>query len=120
MADIIERYIERYLDAVASQDWNVVGECIADDIVRVGPYRDRFAGRDDYLAFLADLMPKLEGYSMEVHRVTYASDVLGFAELTETVWLDGKAMRTPEVLVFGLDGDGRIARIGIFIQTPAE
>lgn len=120
MADSIQRYIERYLDAIASQDWNVVGECVADDVVRVGPYGDRFAGRDDYIAYLAELMPKLEGYSMEVHRVTYASAVLGFAELTETVCLDGKAMRTPEVLVFELNGDGRIARVGIFIQTPAE
>lgn len=120
MADSFERYIERYLDAIASQDWTVVGDCITDDIVRVGPYGDRFAGRDDYIAYLADLMPKLKGYSMEVHRVTYPSAVLGFAELTETVRLDGKAMRTPEVLVFELNGDGRIARVGIFIQTPAE
>jgi ketosteroid isomerase-like protein len=119
MADIIS-CIERYLDAIASQDWTVVDECIADDIVRVGPYGDRFVGRDDYVAFLADLMPKLRGYLMEIHRVTHASDVLAFAELTETVRMDGKAMRTPEVLVFELNGDGRIARIGIFIQTPGE
>jgi ketosteroid isomerase-like protein len=37
MADIIERY----LDAIASHDRDVVDECIADDIVRVGPYGDR-------------------------------------------------------------------------------
>jgi ketosteroid isomerase-like protein len=114
MADIIERY----LDAIASHDWDVVDECIADDIVRVGPYGDRFAGRDDYMAFIAEQMPKLKGYLMEVHRVTYASDVLVFAELTETVDLDGKPMRTPEALVFELNGDGRIARVDIFIQTP--
>ena len=29
-------------------------------------------------------------------------------------------MRTPEALVFELNGDGRIARIDIFIQTPGE
>jgi ketosteroid isomerase-like protein len=33
MADIIERY----LHAIASHDWDVVDECIADDIVRAGP-----------------------------------------------------------------------------------
>jgi hypothetical protein len=27
-------------------------------------------------------------------------------------------MRTPEVLVFELTGDGRIARVDVFIQTP--
>ena len=84
-----------------------------------GPYRDRYAGRDEYLAFIADLMPKLKGYVMKLDRVTYANDTLAFAELTETVEVDGKPMVTPEVLVFELTGDGRIARVEIFIQTPA-
>ena len=42
---------------------------MADDIVRVGPYGDRCAGKDDYLAFIAKLMPSLEGYVMDLHRV---------------------------------------------------
>jgi ketosteroid isomerase-like protein len=115
MADIIERY----LHAIASHDWDVVDECIADDIVRAGPYRDRYAGRDEYLAFMADLMPKLKGYVMKLDRVTYASDALAFAELSETVEFDGKPVVTPEVLVFELTSDRRIARVDIFIQTPA-
>jgi ketosteroid isomerase-like protein len=111
--------VERYLDAIASHNWDVVDDCIADDIVRVGPYGDRYTGRAEYLAFIADLMPKLKGYSMKLHRVTYASDLLAFVELSETVEFDGKPMRTPEVLVFELDGAGRIARVEVFIQTPA-
>jgi ketosteroid isomerase-like protein len=115
MADIVERYLR----AVASQDWDVVDECIADDVVRVGPQRDRYAGREEYLAFIADLMPTLKGYVMKLGRVTYANDTLAFAELTETVQVDGKPMVTSEVLVFELTGDGRIARVEIFIQMPA-
>ncbi len=114
MVDIVERY----LDAIASHDWDVVDECIADDIVRVGPYGDRFVGRDEYLAFIADLMPRLKGYAMKLGRVTYVADARAYAELSETVELDGKPMRTPEVLVFELDDDGRIARVDVFIQTP--
>lgn len=114
MADIVARY----LDAIASHDWDVVGECVADDIVRVGPYGDRYTGRDDYLAFIADLMPKLPGYAMKLDRVTYVGDARAYAELSETVELEGKPMRTPEVLVFELNGDGRIARVDVFIQTP--
>ncbi len=114
MADIVERY----LDAIASHDWDVVDECIADDIVRVGPYGDRFVGRGDYMAFIADLMPKLGGYAMKLDRVTYVSGASAYAELSETVELDGKPMRTPEVLVFELNSDGRIARVDVFIQTP--
>jgi hypothetical protein len=114
MADISERY----LHAIASHDWDVVDECIADDIVRVGPYRDRYAGRDEYLAFIADLMPKLKCYVMKLDRVTYASGALAFAELSETVEFDDKPMVTPEVLVFELTSDRRIARVDTFIQTP--
>jgi ketosteroid isomerase-like protein len=114
MADIVERY----LDAIASHDWDMVDETIAEDIVRVGPYGDRYVGRGDYVAFLADLMPKLPGYAMKLDRVTYVGDARAYAELSETVELDGTPMRTPEVLVFGLNGDGRIARVDVFIQTP--
>lgn len=114
MADIVERY----LDAIASHDWDVFDACIADDVVRVGPYGDRFVGRTDYLAFIADLMPKLKGYAMTLDRVTYVGDTRAYAELSETVELDGKPMRTQEVLVFALDDDGRIARVDIFIQSP--
>ena len=115
MAEIVARY----LNAIASHDWDVVDECIADDILRVGPYGDRYAGRDEYLAFIADLMPRLEGYAMELHQVTYATDALAFVELRETVEVDGKPMVTPQVLVFGLDDAGRIARVDIYIQTQA-
>ena len=115
MADIVERYLR----AIVSHDWDVVDECIADDIVRVGPYGDRYSGRRDYMAFIADLMPKLGGYAMKLDRVTYASDALAFAERSETVEFDGKPMVTPEVLVFELTSDRRIARVDIFIQTPA-
>jgi ketosteroid isomerase-like protein len=114
MVDIVESY----LDAIASHDWDVVDESIADDIVRVGPYGDRYAGRDEYLAFIADLMPKLKGYAMKLDRVTYVNDARAYAELSETVELDGKPMRTPEVLVFEMNGEGRIARVDVFIQTP--
>jgi ketosteroid isomerase-like protein len=114
MADIVARY----LGAIASHDWDVVDECIADDIIRVGPYGDRYAGRDEYLAFIADLMPKLPGYAMKLDRVTYVSDARAYAELSETMELDGKPMRTPEVLVFEFNSDGRIARVDVFIQTP--
>jgi len=110
--------VERYLAAIAAQNWNVVGECIADDVVRVGPYGDRYAGRDDYLTFIAELMSGLSGYAMELRRVTYSGDALAFAELNETTELDGTPHRTEEVLVFAIDDEGRVARVDIFIQQP--
>ncbi len=111
--------VERYLDAIVSHDWDVVSECVADGIVRVGPYGDRYQGRDEYMAFIAETMPKLKGYAMKVHRVTHANNGLAFAELSETVEFDGKPMVTAEVLVFELDADRRIVRVDIFIQQPS-
>lgn len=112
--------VERYLDAIVSHDWDVVSECVADGVVRVGPYGDRYEGRDEYMAFIADTMPKLKGYVMEVHRVTYANNGLAFAELNETMELEGRPTLTREVLAFDLDADRRIARVDIFIQTPQQ
>jgi ketosteroid isomerase-like protein len=112
----VAELIERYLDGIATRDWAVVRECVTDDIVRVGPYGDRYDGRDTYLAFISDLMPRLAGYAMEVHRVVYVGADSAFAELTETVDADGTPTRTREVLVFTLEGE-RIARVDIYIQT---
>ena len=110
--------VERYLAAVVAHDWDAARACLREDIVRNGPFRDEFRGRDDYVAFLAELMPTLPGYSMDVARVTYADGVrLAFAELAETVTVDGSPLRTEEALVFELDAQGQIAAIDIYIKT---
>lgn len=109
--------VSGYLHAVATQDWDRVRAAVADDIVRTGPYGDVYSGSDAYVAFLSELMPTLPGYSMDVARVTYTDDGRrAFAELSETVAMDGTPMVTPEVLVFDLDAAGRIRRIEIFTR----
>jgi hypothetical protein len=110
--------IERFLRTMVAHDWAAFEECLADEFTRVGPYGDTYTTRADYVAFLAELMPTLPGYSMEVTRVSYAGDV-GFAELSETVEVDGTLLRTPECLTFDLAGDGRIRRVEVFTQTRA-
>jgi ketosteroid isomerase-like protein len=107
--------VERYLEAVAGQDWEALADCLAEDVVRVGPFGDTYTPRGTYIEFLAGLMPTLPGYSMRVDRVSYLGS-LALAELSETVEVEGKPLETPEALVFELDGDGRIARVTIYIQ----
>lgn len=113
--------VENYLAAVVSHDWDALRGCLRDDVIRNGPFRDEYRGRDDYVGFLSDLMPTLSGYSMDITRVTYAdSGRLAFAELAETVTVNGSPMRTEESLVFELDDDDgaqQIARIDIYIKT---
>jgi len=112
--------VETYLAAVVAHDWDALRDCLRDDVVRNGPFRDEYRGRDGYVTFLRELMPTLAGYSMDVTRITYAgSGRLAFAELAETVTMNGSPLRTEESLVFELDGEERIARIDIYIKTHA-
>lgn len=111
------RLVEQYLAAIVGHDWHTLRECVVDDVVRVGPYGDRYEGDEAYVAFLADTMPRLGGYEMVVDRVTYTGDGRAFAELSETVEIDRKSVRTPEVLVFDLAPDGRITHVEIYIQN---
>lgn len=110
--------VERYLDAVAGHDWDTLQGCLAEDVVREGPFGDTYTPKGPYMEFLSALMPTLGGYSMRVDRVLYAGSV-ALAELSETVEVDGSPVETPEALVFDLDGDGRICRIGIYIRRQA-
>jgi ketosteroid isomerase-like protein len=112
--------IETYLDALVDGDWDTFAACLADDgFTRVGPFGDVKPTQAEYVAFLRDLMPTLPGYSMDVTRVTYSGD-LAFAELSETVAVDGTPLRTPECLTFELTDDGtRIRRVEVFTQTRA-
>ena len=113
--DAVAGVVERYLRAVVAHDWDDLAACLAEDVVRVGPFGDTYTPRGPYVEFLSGLMPTLAGYDMKVERVLYAGSV-AVAQLSETVEIDGAAVVTPEALVFDLDASGRIARIGIYIQ----
>ena len=110
--------IERFLHSLVEHDWSAFEACLADKFTRVGPYGDTYESKADYVAFLSDLMPRLAGYEMQVARVSYA-DGVGYAELAETVEVDGTSLRTPECLSFTLTDDGRISRVEVFTQTRA-
>jgi ketosteroid isomerase-like protein len=111
--------VARYLEAVSSLDWETAEGCLAEDVLRVGPFGDTYRGKAAYLEFLRNLMPTLQGYRMDLGPVIEANaGATAVAELTETVTLDGKTVVTPECLVFQLDSAGRIVEIRIYIQQP--
>ena len=110
---------------MVNHDWDAVADCLAPDVVRVGPFGDTYSPRDRYVAFLAELMPGLPNYSMKVARVVYSNtgvpggwpeNTVAMAELSETMDVDGAPLETPEALVFDIDASQRIARIAIYIQ----
>jgi predicted ester cyclase len=108
--------VETYLKAIITHEWTQVADVVTEDVVRTGPFFDVVEGRDAYVSFLAKLMPTLPDYSMDIGRITYLDDGRrAYAELTETVQVDGAPHRTPEVLVFELTGE-QISRVDVFIQ----
>jgi limonene-1,2-epoxide hydrolase len=110
--------VEAFLSSMVSHDWPALRACVTDDVTRVGPYGDTYRGRDDYVAFISELMPSLAGYRMDVRRISYLpGGDMAVAELAETVEVEGRPHVTPEVLVFGLSPDGLVRTIDIYIQT---
>jgi ketosteroid isomerase-like protein len=119
MGDDRSEVVQRYLARLVVHDWPSVAACLAPDVVRVGPFGDTYTRREPYVAFLADLMPALPGYSMRVDRIVGLGSTV-VVELTEVVEVGGSALETPEALVFDLDDDNRIAHIAIYIQRLGE
>jgi limonene-1,2-epoxide hydrolase len=110
---------ERYLLAVAAQDWAVVEACVAPGVLRHGPYGDDYEGRGHYLAFLQRTMPALPGYRLDIDRVTEVGEGRVFVELRETVEVDGAPLRTHECLVFDVVAE-QIATVAIYIRQDTK
>ena len=105
------------MEAVSRHEWEAARACLAEEVVRVGPFGDTYRGREHYLESLGKLMEGLKGYRMELGRIVESDDGRSVtAELTETVEMDGRTVVTPECLVFDLDDSGLIAGIRIYIQ----
>jgi hypothetical protein len=107
--------VETYLQTMVAHDFEAMAACLAEDVVRVGPFGDTYTPRQVYVDFLSELMPSLPGYAMTISRVV-VMDTLVLVELTEVVEIGGQPLTTPEALVFELDAQGLIAHISIYIQ----
>jgi hypothetical protein len=109
--------VERYLACLAVHDWDGLAATIADeDLIRDGPYRDVVEGKQLYLNFLRGVFAALEGYRLDVQRISHASDRVCYVELSETFDIDGVPTDYPECLVFELNPDGLINRVSVFIK----
>jgi len=108
--------VETYLDRMVAHDFDAMAQCLAEDVVRVGPYGDTYTPRDTYVAMLAKLMPSLPGYSMEISRVI-VKDSLGGGGADRGGRDRGRPPSDTRALVFELNDDGLIAHISIYIQT---
>jgi limonene-1,2-epoxide hydrolase len=109
--------VERYLACLATNDWDGLAATVADeDLIRDGPYCDVVEGKQPYLKFLRGVFAKLEGYRLDVRRISHVSDRVSYVELSETFDIDGVPTEYPECLVFEQNDDGLINRVNVFIK----
>ena len=112
--------VTRYLECLNGQDWEALGATLTDgEFERVGPYCDVISDKSAYLRFLAGIVPRLADYAVRTRRISVCGGVV-HAEVDETFVLDGAVMDFPEVLVFDLGDDGRIARVQVYMMRPGE
>jgi hypothetical protein len=111
--------VERYLACMAANDWDGLAATIADEgLTRDGPFCDRVEGKQRYVDFLTALIPSLEGYRLNVQRVSHVSDRVSFVELSETFGVDGVLTEYPECIRFERNGEGLICHVSVFIKQP--
>jgi hypothetical protein len=109
--------VQRYLTCLAVHDWDGLAATIAqDDLERDGPYCDVVEGKQPYLKFLRGVFASLQGYQLDVQRISHISDRLCYVELTESFDIDGVPTAYPECLVFELNSDCLINRVSVFIK----
>ena len=112
--------VERYLGHLGARDWDGLATTLTlGAFERVGPFCDVITDTSAYLEYLAEVLSPMERYEIRVRRLTGAGTV-AFVEIDESFVLDGTPMSFPEVLVFDLDGEGRIARVQVYLMRPGE
>jgi hypothetical protein len=110
------RVLDDYFEALRTQDWERLAQCVAVDVHRSGPYLDVVRGRRDYVAFLARVIPTLANYDLVVSRVRQPSGDSAVVELSEFADVGGVRTEFPEVLLFDFDDAGAICRVDVYIK----
>ena len=110
--------LERYFAAMRAHDWPALADTLALHVHRTGPYQDHVRGRQAYVEFLARVLPALQNYALDVAEIRAVEGGGALALLSESMDREGGRKTYPEALLFEFDGDGRIARVDVFIKEP--
>jgi hypothetical protein len=113
VADAVAQFFEH----LSARNWAALGDVLAPEVERVGPFGDHVTGRDAYVEFLKASVP--DDYGNDVHLLTYATDGLSaFARVTEHLGYPDQELHLEETYLFDLDALGLVARVEVFWQTP--
>ncbi len=111
--------LERYVNALRSQDWKALSDCLAPDVHRTGPYLDEVEGRAEYVAFLAGVIPGLPNYDIRLSRIDRLEGGAALVRLSEFVDIESVRTEIPEALIFEFNSDGAIARVDVYLKQVA-
>jgi hypothetical protein len=112
-----DELVASFFTCLSTRDWVALGVVLSPDVERVGPFGDRLAGRERYVAFLAGTVPEV--YGNDVHDVMCSADGrIACARVTEHLAFPDRALHLEEAYWFHLNADGAVARVEIFWQTP--
>ena len=114
-SDVAITTVARFFDRMGAFDWDAMAECVAEDITRVGPFRDVKVGRQDYRDFLAATIEALDGYRLDVQRI-WSDGEHAVAQVSETLNVEGRPRRTDEAIVLEVGADGLIQRVEVYLQ----
>lgn len=113
-----EDHVDRYFAAMGAHDWPGVRAALTDDFTREGPYEEHvFPDPETYVAFLAGLLPGIQGHSVEITRLERMAGG-AFVELTEGMTVDATLHHVRVCCVFDLVADGRISHIEVYVRRP--
>jgi len=111
--------VEHYLASMAAHDWDGLAATVADEgLTRDGPFCDRVTGKQRYVEFLRGVITSLDGYRLQVQRVSHVSNRVSFVELSETFGVNGVATTYPECILFERNDDGLISHVSVFMKQP--
>ena len=113
--------VEDFVSSYNARDWKALAACFSvDDFERIGPYVDVISSSSEYVAFLERVVPTMgDNYALAIDRVVYVPDErVAYAQLIEHYEHEGQVRDTPEMIVFGLDDDGRVRRMRLYLQRP--
>jgi limonene-1,2-epoxide hydrolase len=111
--------VEHYLACMAANDWDGLAATIADEgLTRDGPFCDVVEGKQRYVDFLRGVITSLDGYQLQVQRVSHVSNRVSFVELSETFGVDGVPTTYPECILFERNDHGLISHVSVFMKQP--
>jgi hypothetical protein len=112
-----EDVVASFFARLSARDWVGLGEVLAADVERVGPFGDQLAGRERYVAFLAGAVPEV--YGNDVHGIVCSPDGrTACARVTEHLTYPDRTLALEETYWFHLGEDAAVTRVEIFWQTP--